>query len=55
VLLGTIESVQDYGAHPILRVVAADGTVRLVPFVPAHVDQVDFDQRRVVVDWELDY
>ena len=54
-LLGTIESVQDYGAHPVLRVVAADGTVRLIPFVAAHVDQVDFDQRRVVVDWELDY
>ena len=29
--------------------------VRLVPFVPAHVDEVDFDQRRVVVDWEPDY
>ena len=55
VSLGTIESVQDYGAHPVLRVAAADGTVRLIPFVPAHVDEVDLEQRRVVVDWELDY
>jgi 16S rRNA processing protein RimM len=55
VALGTVESVLEYGAHPVLRVVAADGGVRLIPFVGAHVDHVDVAARSVLVDWEEDY
>jgi 16S rRNA processing protein RimM len=32
-----------------------DQEERLVPFVAAYVDQVDLAQRRIVVDWGLDY
>lgn len=55
VVLGKVEAVQEFGAHPVLRVVAADGQVRLLPFVPKHVDQVDVAGQRVVVDWGEDF
>jgi ribosomal 30S subunit maturation factor RimM len=32
-----------------------EGGETLVPFVPAVVDEVDFETSRIVVDWELDY
>jgi 16S rRNA processing protein RimM len=64
VLLGKVEAVQDFGAHPVLRVVAAGqgdagagaaSTLRLIPFVPAYVDGVDVAAGRIVVDWQPDY
>jgi 16S rRNA processing protein RimM len=53
--LGTVESADSFGAHPVLRVVDDGGTARLIPFVPAYVDAVDLDAGRVEVDWGLDY
>jgi 16S rRNA processing protein RimM len=53
--LGRVDAVQDYGAHPVLRVTAADGKVRLIPFVAAHVDAIDLDARQLTVDWGEDY
>jgi len=53
--LGKVESVDSFGAHPVLRVAAGSGEVRLVPFVPAFVDAVDREAGRVDVDWGLDY
>lgn len=53
--LGKVVAVQSFGAHPVLRVAAEDGAVRLVPFVPAYVDAVDREARRVDVDWGLDF
>jgi len=57
VALGRIVAVQDYGAHPVLRV-APRGEERrgerLIPFVPAHVDRVDLATHRVEVDWQPD-
>jgi 16S rRNA processing protein RimM len=54
--LGIVEDVQDNGAHGLLRVRAAGGgSVRLIPYVPAIVDSVDLDLRRIVVDWEADW
>jgi 16S rRNA processing protein RimM len=58
VALGQVVAVQDYGAHPVLRVVPAEGQARaerLIPFVPAHVDDVDLPARRIEVDWQPDY
>lgn len=52
--LGRVADVQDFGAQPILRVVPADvrpPTVHLIPFVPAHVDGIDLQARRIDVDW----
>lgn len=53
--LGTVESVRDNGAHPILRVVGAEGGERLIPFVPVYVKGVDLEANRIDVDWEVDY
>ncbi len=61
--LGEVADLLDTGAHSVLRVVqTADGSAeakaaveRLVPFVAAYVDDVDLSQRRITVDWGLDY
>ena len=52
--LGEVVGVLDAGAHPVLRV-AQEGGERLVPFVGAFVDAIDAVDRRIDVDWELDY
>jgi len=59
--LGTVAGLLDTGAHSVLRVVPAstdgpsDGGERLIPFVAAYVDGVDLTERRIMVDWGLDY
>jgi 16S rRNA processing protein RimM len=61
VALGDVVGLVDNGAHAVLRVqppAPADGerpAERLIPFVAAHVDTVDREARRIVVDWGLDY
>jgi 16S rRNA processing protein RimM len=61
VALGRVAAVEDFGAHPVLRVVAeapagSEAAVeRLIPFVPAYVDGVDLPDRRITVDWQADY
>lgn len=58
--LGTIAGLLDTGPHSVLRVVpdeiasGADAE-RLIPFVSAYVDAVDLEQRRITVDWGLDF
>lgn len=55
-MLGTVVGLMDNGAHPILRVAQeGDGVERLLPFVPAYVDRVDLEARRIDVDWRKDY
>jgi len=59
--LGKVADLMDSGAQTVLRAVTiADGAERpaverLIPFVKAYVDDVDLGQRRIVVDWGLDY
>ena len=54
--LGTVVAVEDYGAHPVMRVAAGEGGAgRLVPFVEPIVRSLDLEARRVEVDWEPDY
>lgn len=53
-LLGSVGGLIDTGAHSVLRVVQGEGE-RLIPFVAAYVDAVDFASRRIEVDWGLDY
>jgi 16S rRNA processing protein RimM len=54
--LGTVSSVQDYGAHPVFRVTDETTAVeRLIPFVDAYVDSVDLAAGRIDVDWQPDY
>ena len=49
----------DTGPHSVLRVLPADAASeeaeRLIPFVGAYVDEVSLEQRRITVDWGLDY
>ncbi len=56
---GTVLSVDDHGAHPLLDVGSeskdASTERRLIPFVGHFIVEVDLAGRRIVVDWEADY
>ena len=62
-LLGTVSDLLDTGAHSVLRVqrpdaapdAALDERERLIPFVAAYIDDVNLAERRITVDWGLDY
>lgn len=56
-LLGQVTGLIDNGAHPILRVHSglADSAERLIPFVDQFVKQVDIPNKKISVDWGLDY
>lgn len=60
--LGVVLGLLDTGAHSVLRVVPAGADAaaspqgeRLIPFVAAYIDGVDPAERRINVDWGLDY
>jgi len=58
IVLGEVAGLTEHGAHPLLRVARLQGgrgEERLIPFVPAIVDRVDIDARRIDVDWGEDY
>lgn len=62
VSLGLVRDLMDNGAHPILRVAAADipdaelsKHERLIPFVDSFVKEVDQKGKKVIVDWGLDF
>ena len=61
-VLGQVVALQEYGAHPVLRVAPGSEdergekrAERLIPFVAAHVDRVDPAARRIEVDWPADF
>lgn len=61
--LGTVTDLLDTGAHSVLRIrrpdaapdAPLDAAERLVPFVAAFIDDVNLAERRITVDWGLDY
>jgi len=57
--LGEVVGLIDTGPHSVLRVAPASVTdvaeQRLIPFVAAFVDTVSLPERRITVDWGLDY
>jgi 16S rRNA processing protein RimM len=57
--LGEVVGLIDTGPHSVIRVaptgVTAEADERLIPFVAAFVDSVSLPQRRIDVDWGLDY
>ena len=63
VVLGSVVGLIDTGPHSVLRVApdavpegqTAQEAERLIPFVGAYVDSVSLPERRIVVDWGLDY
>jgi len=55
--LGTVTDLIDTGPHSVLRIAdetAPDGE-RMIPFVAAYIDDVSLPDRRITVDWGLDY
>ena len=57
--LGQVVGLIDTGPHSVLRVAPAPDTPpdaeRLIPFVAAYIDDVSLAQRRIGVDWGLDF
>ena len=59
--LGTVTGLIDTGPHSVLRIApdgadpADEAAQRLVPFVAAYVVDVSLPDRRITVDWGLDY
>ena len=57
--LGMVAGLIDTGPHSVLRVAstpgAAEADERLIPFVAAYVDDVNLAERRITVDWGLDF
>lgn len=55
--LGTVVGLIDTGPHSVLRIQPADAKAeeRLVPFVAAYIDDVSLADKRITVDWGLDY
>ena len=59
--LGRVIGLLDTGPHSVLRIappgldVVSEAAERLVPFVAAFVDDVSLAERRITVDWGLDY
>ena len=62
-MLGRVDGLLDTGPHSVLRVVPDDVSAgvspadveRLIPFVAAYVDDVNLGERRITVDWGLDF
>jgi 16S rRNA processing protein RimM len=59
--LGTVSGLLDTGPHSVLRIAPPgvdakdEAAERLVPFVGAYVSDVNMTERRITVDWGLDY
>ena len=56
--LGSVVGLIDTGPHSVLRVSprdAPDAAERLIPFVAAYIDDVNLAERRIGVDWGLDF
>jgi 16S rRNA processing protein RimM len=59
--LGTVVSLLDTGPHSVLRIAPPgadpndEAAQRLVPFVAAYVSDVSLADKRITVDWGLDY
>lgn len=55
--LGLVHDLMDNGAHPILRVRAGTLESRewLIPFVEQFVKSVDQAEKKITVDWGLDF
>lgn len=56
--LGRVTGLIETGVHDVLKLVETGGDApreRLIPFVPAYIDEVDVPRRRIAVDWGIDY
>lgn len=52
--LGEVIRIEDHGADPVMRIEAGK-RVRLIPFAPAMIVNVDIKAGEIVVDWDPDW
>ena len=52
--LGEVSNLMSTGAHDVLQVKDGENE-RLIPFVPAYIQDVDTDTGRIIVVWEKDW
>lgn len=50
--IGTVEGLIDNGVHDILDVRKTNGKKVLIPFVEQYLDEVDLDEKKIVLDWD---
>ncbi|TAG28379.1 MAG: ribosome maturation factor RimM, partial [Burkholderiales bacterium] len=58
VLLGTVKDLMATGPQTVIvaeRVIEGKTLETLIPFVDAYVDSVSLQDKRITVDWQLDY
>jgi 16S rRNA processing protein RimM len=58
--LGAVTDLIDTGPHTVLRIRPfeageGDEAERLIPFVASYIDDVSLGDKRITVDWDLDY
>lgn len=53
VVLGVVKQMSSNGAHDVMEV--AGEKTRLLPFVPAYVKQVNLQEKRIEVEWGVDW
>ena len=56
--LGTVRELISTGAQSVLVIDDGSGEKvikRMIPFVAAHIDDVDLSGKRILVDWQADY
>lgn len=51
---GTVDSLLETGANDVL-VVKGEGGETLMPFIASVIQQVDLKNKRILVDWQVDY
>ena len=54
-LLGQVVGLIETAANDVLRVVSGEGKEHLLPFVESVVKEVNVSERRIQVDWEMDW
>ena len=52
-VLGVVRQMTSNGVHDVMEVVG--DRMRLLPFVPVYVRQVDLQKKRIEVEWEVDW
>ncbi len=53
--LGAVDTLLETGANDVLSVRDAQGKQILIPFIASVIEQVDLQQKTILVDWQADY
>jgi 16S rRNA processing protein RimM len=53
--LGAVDTLLETGANDVLSVRDAQGKQILIPFIASVIEQVNLQQKTILVDWQADY